>query len=159
MFTAHVTAQAEVATAYPTSDCFRTPNAAAAVTFLDHVSAHDVEALMPMVTTGWTMVGGPPGLLSGEEGIRQLFAHFGRIRQSWQIDFVIEQGHYVVVRGTCTGEQDAFMGIPAQGKQQVFTATFIHQFVDGLIHRTYRNADDLGRLRQLGAVISAAPAT
>ncbi|MGH3612181.1 MAG: hypothetical protein ACRDRK_06130 [Pseudonocardia sp.] len=35
--------------------------------------------------------------------------------------------------------------------RQVFTATFIHRIVDGLVVETWRNADDLGRLIQLGA--------
>ena len=52
----------------------------------------------------------------------------------------------------------SFEGIDGAGKQQVFTATFIHRIADGLIQQTWRNADDLGRLFQLGArLVPAAP--
>ena len=43
--------------------------------------------------------------------------------------------------------------MPAAGIRQVFTATFIFRIVDGIVHEIWRNADDLGRLIQLGAVI------
>jgi hypothetical protein len=59
----------------------------------------------------------------------------------------------VVVRATNTCVQDSFFGIDGRGKRQVFTATFTFQIVDGLIHETWRNTDDLGRLFQLGARI------
>jgi hypothetical protein len=35
----------------------------------------------------------------------------------------------------------------------VFTATFTFRISDGLVHDIWRNADDLGRLLQLGARI------
>jgi hypothetical protein len=132
-------------------------NKAIARRFLDLVSAHDVEALVAMISPSWIMVGGPPDLPAGEAGIRQLFDSFGRIQQKWVVDDLIAEEHKVVVRATCTVEQDSFLGVPAAGRQQVFTATFIHDIVDGLITRTRRNADDLGRLLQLGARI--VPAT
>lgn len=37
----------------------------------------------------------------------------------------------------------------------MFTATFTHYFLDGRIDRTFRTADDLGRLLQLGAEVRA----
>jgi predicted ester cyclase len=59
----------------------------------------------------------------------------------------------VVVRATNSCIQDEFLGVPAAGKRQVFTATFTFRIVDGMIVETWRNADDLGRLLQLGARI------
>ena len=134
-------------------------NEAIACRFLDLVADHDVDALVAMVTPTWTMEGGPPDLPPGEAGIRTLFDSFGRIQQEWTVDDVIAEGHKVVVRATCIVEQDSFFGVPAAGRQQRFTATFIHDVVDGRIIRTRRNADDLGRLLQLGARIvpSSAP--
>ena len=128
-------------------------NKAIACRFLELVVDHDIDALVAMIAPTWTMEGGPPGLPAGEAGIRQLFDSFGRIQQKWTVDDVIAEGHKVVVRATCTVEQDSFFGVPAAGRQQIFTATFIHDVVDGLITRTRRNADDLGRLLQLGARI------
>ena len=133
----------------------RTHNISVARRFLDRVGAHDIDGILDLITPTWTMIGGPPGLPAGEAGIRQLFATFGHIEQHWTIDDVLADGDAVVVRGTCSVEQDSFLGVPARGKRQVFTATFTHYLRDGLIDRTYRNADDLGRLLQLGATVSA----
>jgi hypothetical protein len=126
-------------------------NKAIARRFLECVSAHDIDGILGLITPTWTMTGGPPGLPPGAAGIRQLFASFGRIQQHWDIAEAVAEGDAVVVRGTCTVEQDHFLGIYARGRHQVFTATFTHHVVDGLIDRTHRNADDLGRLLQLGA--------
>jgi hypothetical protein len=124
--------------------------------FLDLVGAHDVEGLVELITPDWTMLGGPPGLPSGPAGLRQLFGTFGHVQQEWMIHDVIAEGDKVVVRATNTCVQDDFLGIPARGVTQVFTATFTHQIVGGRISRTWRNADDLGRLRQLGVRIEPA---
>jgi len=124
--------------------------------FLECVGAHDIDGILGLITPTWRMTGGPPGLPPGEAGIRTLFASFGRIQQHWDVTEMIAEGDAVVVRGTCTVEQDHFLGIDARGRQQVFTATFTHHVVDGLIDRTHRNADDLGRVLQLGATFQRA---
>jgi predicted ester cyclase len=119
-------------------------------TFLDLVTTGDVEELAKLITPDWRMYGGPPGLPPGEEGLRVLFGTFGPIEQTWTVDDVIAEGDRVVVRATNNVIQDQFMGIPAAGVRQVFTATFTHRIADGLIAETWRNADDLGRMLQLG---------
>ena len=128
-------------------------NKAIARRFLALVAAHDVDGLIDMIAPTWTMQGGPPGLPAGPEGIRLLFATFGRIEQEWAIEHVIAEGDLVAVRAINTCKQESFLGIPSHGRTQVFTATFIHRIADGLIQQTWRNADDLGRLLQLGARI------
>ncbi len=128
--------------------------------FLEFVGVHDVDGLCGLITDDWAMWGGPPALPRGPEGLRTLFATFGTVRQSWVVDDVIAEGDRVVVRATNTCEQDEFLGIPAAGVAQVFTATFTHRVVGGRIAETWRNADDLGRLLQLGAtVVAPAPAS
>ena len=124
-----------------------------AVRWLELVSAGEVDELCRMTDASWTMVGGPPDLPTGPDGIRALFATFGEITQTWQIDDVISEGDKVVVRATNRCVQDSFFGVPASGVEQVFTAMFIFQFADGLAIRTWRNAADLQRLLQLGARI------
>ncbi|MBV9650577.1 MAG: nuclear transport factor 2 family protein [Pseudonocardiales bacterium] len=121
--------------------------------FLALVSEHDIDGLIAMISPTWTMHGGPPELPAGEAGIRQLFATFGRIKQQWTVADVIATVDKVAVRATNTVDQDSFLGIPSHGRQQVFTAMFIHHITGGLISQTWRNADDLGRLLQLGARI------
>jgi len=130
-------------------------NKAIAGRFLDLVAAHDIDGLSGIVTPTWTMHGGPPNLPTGPAGIRALFGTFGRIEQVWTINDVIAEGDKVVVRATNTCVMESFLGVPADGRTQVFTATFTHHVVDGLIQETWRNADDLGRLFQLGARIQA----
>jgi predicted ester cyclase len=127
--------------------------------FLDYVSEHQIEELCEMVAPTWTMRGGPPNLPAGPDGIRTLFGTFTKIKQSWTIEDVIGEGDKVVVRATNTVIQESFFGIDARGKQQTFTAMFMFRIADGRIQETYRNADDLGRLLQLGAriVTGAAP--
>lgn len=75
------------------------------------------------------------------------------IKQRWIIDDVIAEGDKVAVRATNNGMQENFLGIPSYGRPQTFTATFIHRIINGKIQETWRNADDLGRVLQLGASI------
>ena len=119
--------------------------------WLDLVSAHQVEEICALTAPTWTMRGGPPELPAGPEGIRTLFDAIGPVDQTWAIDDVIAEDDKVVVHATNTCIQDSFFGIDGRGKRQVFSATFIHRIADGLIQETWRNADDLGRLFQLGA--------
>jgi predicted ester cyclase len=133
-------------------------NKATARRFLDLVSADDVDELVRMITPTWTMHGGPPQLPAGEAGMRQLFATFGRVVQQWRIEDVIAEGDRVVVRAVNTVDQDSFFGVPSLGRLQMFTAVFIHRLVDGLIDETWRAADDLGRVLQLGGRIESEPA-
>jgi predicted ester cyclase len=107
--------------------------------------------LCEMTAPTWTMEGGPPDLPAGHEGLRTLFGTFGEIKQEWTADIVVAEDDKVVVRATNRCTQDSFLGIPARGIEQVFTATFVMQIVDGLVTRTWRNAADLQRLLQLGA--------
>jgi predicted ester cyclase len=132
-----------------------TANKAVAVRFLDAVTAGDIGTLLSLITPDWQMTGGPPGLPRGAEGIHALFAAIGPIEQTWTFDDVIAEGDRVVVRATNTCVQDSFFGVPAAGIRQVFTATFTFRLDDGRIAETWRNADDLGRLLQLGARITA----
>jgi hypothetical protein len=121
--------------------------------FLELVGEHKIEELCEMVAPTWRMHGGPPQLPSDPDGIRALFGAIGPIEQTWNIEDVIAEGDKVVVRATNTCTQESFFGISGRGVRQTFTATFIHQIADGKILETWRNADDLGRLFQLGARI------
>jgi predicted SnoaL-like aldol condensation-catalyzing enzyme len=130
-------------------------NKAVARRWFELVTEHRIEAICAMTDGAWTIHGGPPGLPRGPEGIRELFRIIGPIEQKWTIDDVIAEGDKVVLRATNTCVQESFLGVLARGRRQTFTATFIHRIVDGKILETWRNADDLGRLLQLGARIEA----
>ena len=103
----------------------------------------------------WQLHGGPPNLPSGPAGLCVLAAHLRDVTQTWTVEDVIAAGDRVVLRATNRCEQPSFLGVPAAGVQQVFTATFIFRICDGMVHEIWRNADDLGRLMQLGAGIAA----
>jgi predicted SnoaL-like aldol condensation-catalyzing enzyme len=128
-------------------------NRAIACQFLQLVSEHKIAEICKLISPTWKMHGGPPGLPLGPDGVRELFGTFGQIDQQWTIEDIIAEGDKVVVRATNTCLQESFLGIPAHGQRQTFSATFIHWIVDGKIAETWRNADDLGRLLQLGARI------
>jgi ketosteroid isomerase-like protein len=129
-------------------------NKTVAVRWLDLVSRHDLPGLRALSGSDWTMTGGPPGLPRGPEGIDALFAHIGPVEQTWTVDDVIAEGDKVVVRATNSCVMESFFGVPGNGIRQVFTATFVMRIVDGLVVEVWRNADDLGRLFQLGARIT-----
>ncbi len=124
-----------------------------AAAWLEHISRGDLDAMLSTTGPTWQMHGGPPDLPTGPDGVRNLFAHFGRVVQQWTVEDVIAEGDRVVLRATNRGEQDSFLGLPATGVQQMFSAIFIFRISDGLVHEVWRNADDLGRLLQLGARI------
>ncbi|MDZ7955754.1 MULTISPECIES: ester cyclase [unclassified Nostoc] len=121
--------------------------------WMELISEHKIEEICEITAPNWKMHGGLPGLPLGPEGVRKLFGSFGPIQQKWTIEDVIAEGDKVVVRATNTCIQESFLGIPSRGRQQTFTATFIHYIADGKIIETWRNADDLGRVLQLGARI------
>jgi hypothetical protein len=126
-------------------------NKALAVRWLELIATGDVAELCRTATPAWTMLGGPPDLPPGPDGIRALVASFGDIHQTWRVDDVIAEDDRVVVRATNHCVQNEFLGIPAAGIEQVFTATFVFRIVDGRVETVWRNAADLQRLLQLGA--------
>ncbi|MBD3887239.1 ester cyclase [Phormidium tenue FACHB-886] len=128
-------------------------NKAIAQQFFELISEHKITELCEIVSSSWRMYGGPPNLSLGADGIRELFATFGVIEQQWIVEDMIAEGDKVVVRATNLCRQESFLGIPAHNRQQRFTATFIHRITDDKIVETWRNADDLGRMLQLGARI------
>jgi hypothetical protein len=119
------------------------------------ISEHRIEEICEMTDPNWKMHGGPPNLSSGPDGVRELFEIIGPIAQTWTIEDIIAEGDKVVVRLTNTCVQESFFGIPGRGRRQIFTAMFIHWIVDGKIVETWRNADDLGRVFQLGGRVES----
>lgn len=123
--------------------------------WLDLISEHKIEEICQLTAANWRMHGGPPNLATGHDGIRQLFQTIGPVEQTWTLEDVIAEGDKVVVRAVNTCVQESFFGVPGRGRKQVFSATFIHRIANGRIQETWRNADDLGRIFQLGGKIVA----
>lgn len=135
-----------------------TTNKALAVAFLDLISADDYDALGCLITEDWSMIGGPPGMAHGRAGLEQLRRTIGPVSQTWEVEHILAEGDLVAIRAVNRCEMDSFMGLPGQGIEQVFTATFLMRIEGDRIAFTWRNADDLGRLIQLGARIGASTA-
>jgi hypothetical protein len=132
-------------------------NKAIACRWLDLVSEHAVDEMCAATPPTWRMHGGPPGgLPPGPEGLRELFRILGPIEQRWTIDDVIAEGDRVAVRATNHCRQEVFFGVPSHGRPQTFTATFVFRIENGQVAEIWRNADDLGRLLQLGARVQPA---
>lgn len=129
--------------------------------WLQLVSDGNIWEICQMISPTWKMDTGFNGIQTdiGPEGMRKLFESFGKIKQEWTIHEVIAEKDKVVVRATNTCLQERFFDIPSNGRGQNFTAMFIHHIKDGKIQETWRNADDLGRLLQLGAQIVPGGAT
>lgn len=123
--------------------------------WIELISEHKIEEICEMVAPEWTMHGGPPALPRGAQGVRELFRTIGEARQTWTILDIIAEDDRVVVRAANTCVQESFFGVPGRGIVQKFSAMFIHRIRGGRIVETWRNADDLGRIFQLGGRIEA----
>lgn len=125
-----------------------TANKKIARKFMELVNENKIDELCELIAPEWTIEGALPGLPPGPEGMRKLFKSFGRVEQKWTIEDVIAEGNRVVVRATNVCNQDSFLGVSFYGQKQVFTAIFIHRIINNKISKTWRNADDLGRVLQ-----------
>ena len=69
------------------------------------------------------------------------------------LEDVIAEDNKVVARATGRGtHQGPFMGIAATGKSVATTWTVIYRIADGKLAEHWINSDDVGLLRQLGAI-------
>jgi steroid delta-isomerase-like uncharacterized protein len=103
----------------------------------------------------------PPGMqhgLNGHMAIVRLFrAAFPD--QWWQIEDLIAEGDRVVARTTMRGtHRGDFFGIPATGRAVTLPGVHVMRVADGKIAEHWGSNDDLGLLRQLGALPAPSPA-
>ena len=130
-------------------------NKTVALKWLEYINGHQIEEICLITAPTWKMHGGPPNLPMGTEGVYQLFRTIGPIAQRFKVEDIIAEDDIVVLRTINNCIQESFFGIPGRDKMQTFSAMFMHRIVNGIIMETWRNADDLGRLFQLGARIEA----
>ncbi len=133
-------------------------NKSTARRWLDLVSAGDLTQLKAVTSPDWVMLGGPPNLPPGHAGLDELFRTIGPVQQTWEVEQILAEGDLVAVRAINHCTQESFLGVPGRGIEQIFAATFLLRIVDGRVIQTWRTADDLGRLLQLGAHIEAGAA-
>ena len=119
-------------------------------------NANDLDALDEIVAADLITHNQMPGVPSGLEGGKMVHgiavAAFPDFRAD--IEDLIAEGDKVVARLTFRGTHSggAFMGIPASGKQFVFSAMAIFRIEGGKIVEHWGEEDSLGWLQQLGAM-------
>ena len=111
---------------------------------LDELVADDLitHALMP---------GMPPGLEGGKQIHRMTIAAIPDLDTA--IEDLIAEGDKVVMRFTATGTfKNEFIGLPPTGKLITFTGISIFRLAGGKIVEHWGQEDELGLMRQLGAI-------
>ena len=96
------------------------------------------------------------------EGHKQFFMALRRAFPDLRItvEDQVAEGDKVVTRWTARAtHQGEFAGIPPTGKSAVMTGIDIDRVIDGKLVECWTNADNLGLLRQLGAIPDPAAAS
>jgi steroid delta-isomerase-like uncharacterized protein len=121
----------------------------------DDISRGDVAVAERIIHPDFFDHTNPPGMQRGLEGHKAIVALFRAAfpDQWWRIDDLIAEGDKVVARTTMTGTHlGDFFGIPPTGRSVTLTGVHIMRVADGKIAEHWGNNDDLGLMRQLGAL-------
>ena len=117
----------------------------------------DLAALDVLAAPGYVNHSAPPGVPTDREGLRQLTALFraafpdGRMT----IEEMVAEGDRVATRKTFRGtHRGTLLGIPPTGRAVAIGLIDLVRLADGQATESWSIADDLGLLRQLGALPS-----
>ena len=112
--------------------------------------------LEEFITRDFTIhAAGPDGQIRGIEGVKQFYTE---LRQAFPdihftIDSQIAESDKVVTQWTARGtHKGVFRGIQPTGRKFTMSSIDIDRFVDGKVVECWPSMDELGLLRQLGAV-------
>jgi steroid delta-isomerase-like uncharacterized protein len=97
----------------------------------------------------------------GPEGQRQIADAFRAAFPdlTWEIDFLLADGDFVVGRWTATGTHlGPWAGVEATGRPMRFSGINVFRFADGKVIELWNHRDDLGLMQQLGAPVYAGAA-
>ena len=97
----------------------------------------------------------PPGIPSNREGVKLLTAQLHSAFPDFKatIDDIVAEGDKVVIRMTWTGtHKGEFMGIPPTGKGISIGVIDIIRVAGGQFVEHWGQMDDMGMMRQLGAI-------
>jgi len=103
----------------------------------------------------------PPGIAEGPEGVRQQFDGFRAAFEGFRAEILdqVAEGDKVVTyklfHGVHSGD---FAGVPPTGREVAIAVIDIVRIVDGRIAEHWNVVDQLGLMRQLGALPEAAAA-
>lgn len=98
---------------------------------------------------------GEPEPQRGIEAWKTMFQTFraGFPDMATTLEDMISEGEKVVVRHRWTGTHDGvYQGVPATGTRVTFTGNDIYRVVEGRIVEEWSEFDELGILRQIGAL-------
>lgn len=139
-------------------------NAATMRRMYELLSAGDIDGLGDLMADDFVEHEEIPGLEASKEGVLQLFrmyrAAFPDLRM--EAEELLPSGDKVVgrVRATGTHTGEAFMGLPASGKQVNIPLFDIIRFDDaGRACEHWGVMDSLSMMQQLGAIPAMAPPT
>jgi steroid delta-isomerase-like uncharacterized protein len=122
---------------------------------VEYQTNHDESVLDELVAEEFVDRSPLPGVPPTREGVRGLFAGFHAAFSPFaaQIHDQVADGDKVVTRKTFHGRHVGdFMGIPATGRQVSIDVIDIVRIADGRIVEHWNVVDQLGLLRQLGAL-------
>jgi steroid delta-isomerase-like uncharacterized protein len=121
----------------------------------DDISRGDVAVAERIIHPDFFDHTNPPGMQRGLDGHKAIVALFRTAfpDQWWQIEDLIAEGDKVVARTTMTGTHlGDFFGIPPTGRSVTLTGVHVMRVADGKIVEHWGTNDDLGLMRQLGAI-------
>lgn len=128
----------------------------------EDISQGDAQVAAAIIHPDFVDHTNPPGMQHGLEGHTAIVQLFRTVFPDlvWHIDDLIAEGDKVVARTTMRGTHlGSFFGVPPSGKTVEMTGVHIVRIADGRIIEHWGNNDDLGLMRQLGAVPAPVEAT
>lgn len=118
----------------------------------------NVEVVDELATEDFLNHAAPPGRQRGRQGLKDVVRMFENAFPDfrYEVEDVISEGEKVAVRDVFVGtHQGDFMGIPATGNRVTMEAIHIFRFEVGRMAEHWVARDDLGMMRQLGALSTA----
>lgn len=118
-------------------------------------NGRNVDVVDEIVAEDFLNHAAPPGRQRGRQGlkdvVRMFEAAFPDFR--YEVEDAISEGEKIAVRDVFTGtHRGDFMGIPATGNRVTMQAIHIYRFSAGRLAEHWVARDDLGMMRQLGAL-------
>ena len=123
--------------------------------FVDAINTGNEVAFLAVLAPDVVDHYAPPGLPPGSEGWNMNRKMFRTAFPDghWDEEDLVAEGDLVVVRAVLHGtHQGEFFGIPATGKAISVSNIHIMRIADGKIVEHWGHGDDMGMMRQLGAM-------
>lgn len=115
----------------------------------------NVEVVDEIVAEDFLNYAAPPDRQRGRQGLKEVVRMFESAFPDfrYEVEDVIAEGEKVVVRDVFRGTHEGdFLGIPATGNRVTMEAIHIYRLSGGRLAEHWVARDDLGMMRQLGAI-------